>query len=821
MKSWRKAAAAVLGIICVVIVCAYFLVKSVVLPETVKGMIIPRLEDIVQQTISCREMSVGSAGVITLKDISIGDGRPREHGLLVRAREVLLHCRLLPLLSKKIIIEQITLREPTFSLVRNESGQFNFAAAPEPRPDRKNSGAVDNPGAGSQPALSLNIRSLAFQDGTLVFTDRYIRSPQPLETTVKDINGGFSDLSPISPFDLNLTAEIVSSAPSVLRLKAVIDPVRKAVTSEVKLTPYDISGVLPYLPSLPFVMSKGCCSLDLTVGINRALDVSSRGVLRLTGVDLATGDAADAGGPAALALMLTRDEISIEHDLSYRADEDVLSMEKCKITCGGLAAGLRGRVEACKTAPRCDITAESDQLAAALIFNALPPDRLPAIKNLSTSGSIKARFAVRGDLQKPENLEVNGSLFLDKLALKSDLPPRWKLQVDGDAEMKHKDVVIKQLTAQTGNSLLTVTGDIKNCLRGFPAAQLRISAPSIDAEEVIGCVTELSKLVRSLKEDREEGGRKRRGDDQAGCAPSKVDADVKIDRFTYRGLVFSDLQAFSRLSGKKLILESLRGDMGDGTFSASGSIGTVGDGLDCTCRMTGTRIQLAPILKSVAPERMEEISGVADLALSVQGRGETADLFKKDLTGEGNFVVRDGKISNLKSLESIANFIKIDALKSLSFDESRGTFTIGDEAVQLESSLRGKEVELYPAGTIGLDSSLDLALDMRLAPQFSEQIAGDVLTKYFKDERGWTQLSLAIKSPPGGDLVVLPSSATIKNITEMLADILLKKEGPAGDERQDKKKALESLLQKMMQKSKEGGAQDEVNPPPAPGNSSL
>jgi AsmA protein len=814
MKSWRKAAAAVLGIISVVIVCAYFLVKSVVLPETVKEMIIPRLEAIVQQTIACREITVGSAGIITLKDISIGDGRPREHGLLVKAREVLLHCRLLPLLSKKIIIEQITLREPYFSLVRNESGQFNFATSPEPRPYQSNPGAPDDAGAESQPALSLNIRSLAFQDGTLVFTDRYIRSPQPLETTVQDINGGFSDLSPVSPFDLNMTAEIASSAPSVLRLKAVIDPVRKTVTSDVKLTPFDLSGVLPYLPSLPFTMNKGCCSLDLTVGLNRALDVSSKGVLRLNGVDMATEDAADTGVSTALAQILKRDEINLDHDLSYRAGADTLSITKCAATIGGITLHLKGTIEACRTAPRCDITVDADQLSAAQLFNAVPPDRLPVIQNISTSGSLKAHLAVRGEMHKPEVLEVNGSLLADKLALQSDVPPRWKLKLDGGAELQNRDVVIKQLTAQTGNSSLAISGEIKNCFIGAPAARFRASAPSIDAEEVIGCVTELRKLTKSFEDDDEEDGRERRREDRAGFSNTTMNADVNVGRFTYRNLAVSDLQASSRLSGENFLLESLRGVMGDGAFSASGSIAREGEGLDCACRITGTRLQLAPILKAIAPQRTEEVSGVADLALTMQGRGATSDAFQKNLTGEGNFTVRNGRISGLKSLESVASFVKIDALKTLSFDESRGTFTIHDGAVHLNSSLKGKEVELYPVGTIGLDSAIDIALDMRLAPQISDQIADGVLTKYFKDPQGWTLLSLAIKSPPGGDVVVLPASSTIKNITEMLADILLKKEEAAGDERQDKKKALESLLQKLMQKSKEIGTGEAVQSPP-------
>ncbi len=92
---------------------------------------------------------------------------------------------------------------------------------------------------------------------------------------------------------------------------------------------------------------------------------------------------------------------------------------------------------------------------------------------------------------------------------------------------------------------------------------------------------------------------------------------------------------------------------------------------------------------------------------------------------------------------------------------------------------------------------------MRLAPSLSEQIANEALTKYFKDERGWTVISLAIKGP-ADEVVIVPASSTIKNISEMLIDILLKKEDIDSDQRQDKKEALENLLKGLIKKSKEG-----------------
>ena len=89
---------------------------------------------------------------------------------------------------------------------------------------------------------------------------------------------------------------------------------------------------------------------------------------------------------------------------------------------------------------------------------------------------------------------------------------------------------------------------------------------------------------------------------------------------------------------------------------------------------------------------------------------------------------------------------------------------------------------------------------MSVAPSLSNQLIDDVLTKYFKDEKGWTVISLTIKGP-SDKVVIVPASSTIKNISEMLVDILYRKEGSNDSERQKKKETLEELIKRLMQKS--------------------
>jgi hypothetical protein len=194
--------------------------------------------------------------------------------------------------------------------------------------------------------------------------------------------------------------------------------------------------------------------------------------------------------------------------------------------------------------------------------------------------------------------------------------------------------------------------------------------------------------------------------------------------------------------------------------------------------------------------------GSTDLTMVLSGSGTAKDSFKNHLTGDGTVHITDGSVSGLEFLQSLASFIKLDNLGTLAFDRSEGTFTIADGLIHTRNSLTGKDVELYPEGTISLDSYVNLSLAMKISPALSEQMVDGVLTKYFKDEKGWTVLDVSIKGP-SDEVVIMPASSTIKNISEMLVDILLKKEDSDGEERQDKKKALEGLLKKLMKKPPE------------------
>lgn len=810
MTLWKKIGLVVLGALSIAVAGVYFLVRSVLAPATVELYIIPRLEEIVRRPIAYGQIDIGMGGAIRIQDVSVGDGDTVEGTPLVASREVVLRCRILPLLYRKVVIDRIVLREPHIRLERNAEGQFNVSS-PVALPAKKDGTETYGIARESQPpAIILTFNLFTLHDGTLTFTDYGKRPAQPLTTTCNKIDAEVSDFSITSPFSAALSAEFESTPSSVLKIKAVIDPVRKQVTSDIKLTAFDVARIAPYVEDLPLSLTAGRCSLEVQVSANSAFDFSSRGTLLVSEPVLSLKETPVPRMVEALADLTGRGGVDINHRVSYQAAGDVLTLEDCKVTLHNIAASIQGKVDSMRTDPHCDMTVTTGKLLARTVIDILPADMQRAFVNLSAAGTAEAGLSIKGRLKETDTLAVNAFVLADNLSLQSETPPRWNIALRGKMELNNRDLVMDRLTATTGTSAISMTGKAAHFLEGPLAAQLSISSPSLDVEEVAACIEGLGNLRQKLW-DRDAGlssETKRLIRDST----ARISAEAALDRVSYRDLKLSNLKANGRWAGNCFTLESLQGVMGDGAFTASGLIKPGDEGPDYTCRFTGNHLPLSPVFQSLAPGRTESISGTADLALNLQGRGATADALKRNLSGEATFTIEDGTVSGLSSLQSLASFIKIDALNTLTFEESQGTLQVGDGAIRLQSSMRGNDMELYPAGTIGLDSALDLLLDVRLAPRLSDQLADGVLTRYFKDEKGWTVLSLSVKGP-AGEAVVMPASSTIKRMSEMLVDILLKKEDPSGNEKEDKKKALEDLLQRLMQPSKVGGGTGDVKPP--------
>jgi len=782
MKNWQKISLALLAIFILIVIGTSLLVKSYLVPETIEALLIPKLEEIVKYTISFNKIEVGLGGTIKLKNLSISHPLLDKQASLLQSQDMVLHCRIFPLLSKKIIIEEITLHQPQINLIRDKQGNYNFIKD-TPEAEKKVAVKERADKTSLETTLSLTITHLNIKNGKLTFTDHSKTSSPPFQLMVKNINLRSSDISMISSFPLDLSAEIVSTPSSFLKLKALIDPLRKEVESKVELTPLDIKGFAPYFPELPFTPLKGYCSLNLKITAHRSLELFSQGLISLKDITLSPTSTLDNQLFGTFIDNLRNITIDLDHRLSYKHAEDTLKLEKLNATIQKIKFSLEGKIKSCKTHPLIDLTFETGKQPVQNILESIPQDLIPGGRDLFSSGTTEANLSIKGSLEKPDHLKLNGSLNIDKLKIRPKQMPQCKALIEGKISLSSHQIVIENFKTTLKDSPLILKGKINNYLPGPLSAEIHLNSPSLALDDILTCLEEEDKRETPEKEE-EEQEREEIGPFNFNHA--KIKADISLDSISYKNLHLSDVKAKCHLKDNVFNLESLEGILTDGSLHLRSRIDLGVRGLDYTFKLSGDNLQLHPIITSFAPDLQENMDGIIDLNLDLRGSGTTSDPFKKNLKGKGEIHIEGGKVTDLKPLQALASFIKVEKLDTLEIDQAQGTFQIKDGLVYTENSLKGKEIEFYPEGTISLDSYLDLSLEMRLSPHLSEQIANEALTKYFNDEKGWSVLALTIKGKPD-EVVVMPAPSTIQNISEMIIDIILKKEEIDSDKRQDKK----------------------------------
>ena len=623
MQTWHRIAVAVLILCSVVVGSAALILKYRLVPATIESVVIPRLEAMIQQPLSYGKLTIGLWGTITLEDVSIGDPTLPKDAVLFTCPYVVFSCRMLPLLSKHIVIDSVAFYQPHINLVREGQGSLNVTGGPSrgAKEERALEDAVDN--SGTRPALSFLMNRLTIDEGVFTVTAYPETSARPFRAAFNKLNLTITDFSMGAPFTIDLSLQSTALPSSRIALTAVVDPLLRQVKPTLKI-----------------------------------------------------------------------------HNIR---------------------------------------------------------------------------------------------------------DPRYAAQAEGMIAWKDNVLTIEHLKLLTGDSVLSLNGRLENCFTGPLAGQLSITSPALALDEIIPCIESIADGGTRAEEDDDDEEEAAEEGEELGpfhVEEVNVDADIVLDRISFRDVHLSDVHASCKVHDNAVNLELLQGALEEGLIEMKSRVGLGVRGLAYTAHLKGSNLQLKSLMALLLPGVQADMRGSTDLTMVLNGSGTTKDSFKNHLTGEGTVHIANGSVSGLEFLQSLASFIKLDNLGTLAFDRSEGTFKIGDGLIHTTNILTGKEIELYPEGTVSLDSHVNLSLTMKIAPTLSEQMVDGVLTKYFKDEKGWTVLDLSIKGP-SDEVVIMPASSTIKNISEMLVDILLKKEDSDGDERQDKKRALEGLLKKLMNKPQE------------------
>lgn len=156
-----------------------------------------------------------------LVNFAMADDPAFSAAAFLRAKDLQVDLRLLPLLIGQFRLKRLVLESPVITIVRDARGQYNFASnARNQKSDRESADISKNASDRKQDSQLFLVASLNVSDGTLRYRD--LKNGSELTATL--INLKVNDFEWDEPFDIQLEAAVMAAKHN-LKFKSRVGPI--------------------------------------------------------------------------------------------------------------------------------------------------------------------------------------------------------------------------------------------------------------------------------------------------------------------------------------------------------------------------------------------------------------------------------------------------------------------------------------------------------------------------------------------------------------------------------------------------------------------
>ena len=404
---------------------------------------------------------------------------------------------------------------------------------------------------------------------------------------------------------------------------------------------------------------------------------------------------------------------------------------KAQASFAGAALEMEGKYIASEGAkPSLDAVFRVVDADVKKVLAGMPPALAAKAKPYDPAGKINASFTLAGPLAVPKALLQGGEVTIDDVNfLMSGQRPALsgKLLVKGDA------VSSDNLVLTMGKERLSIKMSAAN-LYGKPiSVTSAISADSFDLAPFMKKKEPVAGKTGAVKPE-----------PAAMKLPVKATGTVSLGQTSYKGLPITQLLLKYRLANNVLDIDQFSGKVSGGTFSDTARIDLGQAGYVYSTRLTVQGVQADPVVTAFSPKAAGTVFGTMAMNAQLNGRGIRDASLKKNLRGQGDFAITDGKLTGSGLVHKLALFLNLEQLRVIRFNKFAGTFRVSGGKVVLDSDVSGSDVRLTPTGVVGLDKSLDISLVTRISPELTGKVARGNIGQFLTDDKGWGVLPVKV-----------------------------------------------------------------------------
>lgn len=697
MSKGKKIGILVLILMVILLAAGYFALRSFLTPTRLKTI----AQHVATETLQ-RPVEIGRVGLrlglgigISIGDISVPNTSGFTPGPMIEIRETILNLSLLPLFTRRIVINSIELNEMKLHLEQNKNKELNLAAL-MPR-ESQGTGwkislsriRISNGELHYFDAITGNKYSVKDADQTLKFKGNEVSVSGNLTTTIPksqntpelDLRIGNAVAYDTLTKDINISRISVSTDPVQLQLSGVVEKSSKLHLDGVVLIE-DLARLTSLVPAdLQPEALEGVIEGDFSVkGTVEKPTVGGRFELRnikLTPKGMAHG------------IEKTNGSLSFDHssvkDISIQG---YIGNTRFNITGG--ASGIDSKN------PSLNISADIDGNLKDL--QGLSKD----MKSVTMNGGLTSKIKVQGTAAKPQfggTIKISDAT-VDGIGLNR---PISKLNFNG--RLQQTTLKIESCKGEIGRSDFSFTGSISDFKK--PNVMLDIRSKYIDLDEL---------MPQPQKEQTSQGQ----------AAPINLHGSVNINRLTGMDMEFRNVNAQFKYESGVIDLKNGRAQSFDGDVF-----------IDFYYDFKKPEpYQLSTRMQSVSSEKVlqrflgfNRLQGRLNTTGKFQGRGLDKKSVVSNLDASGNLKFTDGKFTNYVLLTRMLDWLGMKNYQNVEFNNMQCQFTIAQGKARIEGlTLSSRTGDYLVEGTIGLDGRVDLAVAATLSKNNS-----DIVKRYHGD----------------------------------------------------------------------------------------
>jgi AsmA protein len=381
--------AIVIGIVVVVIVVAVGILVATFNPNDYRGTVQTKLEQQLDRKVTLGNMDLGLIPLrFRVYNLSVADDPKFSDRAFVQTQELSVSVKLLPLLSKSVQIDSLSLDRPRVELIKNAQGVWNFATMGQKAPGTAPAAAP----ASSQP---FSLGELSINDGQVAITDLQNSKPR---TVYDHINVKLTDFAPDSPFNLDASVQLPGSGNQEVSLQGKGGPLSHANPASTpfkgtfELKGVQIAGLQKFLQTPALVNTDGVLSGHTDIS-------SASGKLSASGqmnVDNPKLHGIDVGYP-----------INADYDVSDDLTNDLLTLNRGNIKLGSTPISVTGTVSSNTPTAQLNLELKANAVSIAEIARLSAAAGVAFAPGTTVNGQISADIKAQGASDKPA---LNGTL---------------------------------------------------------------------------------------------------------------------------------------------------------------------------------------------------------------------------------------------------------------------------------------------------------------------------------------------------------------------------------------------------------------------------